>query len=81
MQEGKRALRRVPGIHIGSRLWTWKEVEDENDDENENDWGRALVTSHLSLVDGLRFDYELIRIESGRLDHARTFFARPIEGR
>jgi hypothetical protein len=28
-----------------------------------------------------RFDYELIRIESGRLDHARTFFAHPIKSR
>jgi hypothetical protein len=26
-----------------------------------------------------RFDSELIRIESGRLEHARTFFPDPIE--
>jgi hypothetical protein len=28
-----------------------------------------------------RFDYELIRIESGHLDYSRTFFAYPIKSR
>jgi hypothetical protein len=37
----------------------------------------------VRLEDGSRpcFDYEMIRIESGRLDHARAFFAHPIKSR
>jgi hypothetical protein len=41
----------------------------------------ASRPSRLALVRPPCFDYELIRIENGRLDHARRLFVHPIRSR